>query len=48
MRKKKVRKNKKKFNILAEIKALQKKLSRQNPGFDSVKALREMREGSLK
>lgn len=32
--------------FMAEVRQLREKLSKQNPGFDSVKALREMREES--
>lgn len=44
--------NRKKVNpsqvnkFMAEVEQLRKKLSRQNPNFDSVKALREMRRES--
>ncbi|MBU0618765.1 lysine--tRNA ligase [Patescibacteria group bacterium] len=34
----------KKFDVLAETRALRKELSRLNPNFDSVKALREVRK----
>ena len=43
-RKKQAKKSKREFDVIAETRALRKKLSKQNPNFDSVKALREIRE----
>lgn len=34
------------FDVIKETHTLRKKLSRQNPNFDSLKALREMRDES--
>ncbi|MFC1790160.1 hypothetical protein ACFLZP_01595 [Patescibacteria group bacterium] len=36
-------KNKKKFDVLAATRSLRESLSKKNPDFDSVKALREVR-----
>ena len=41
--KRKVKKGNKRFDVVAETRALRKKLSAQNPNFDSLKALREIR-----
>jgi len=44
-RKKKVTKKRdKKFDVIVATKALREELSSQNPNFDSLKALREVRE----
>ena len=37
---------KKEFDVIAETRALRKELSKKNPNFDSVKALREVRAES--
>ena len=44
--KKQAKKSKREFDIIAETRALRRRLGMQNPNFDSIKALREVREES--